>query len=96
MVLADARPAIAMIRVSERDSRSERSDAGIFEARNSTPRVLDNLLGDDRAVSQDDRDCHEAHDGPGVSLDGAGLTAEGLAAQKHDNFFLEPVQTVPL
>ena len=69
-------------------------DACLFYAQDCTPRVWDNLLGDDRAGDQDDSDCEEANAAPRVSLDGAGLTVEGLVARKDENFFMEPVQTV--
>ena len=56
-------------------------DACLFYAQDCTPRVWDNLLGDDRAGDQDDSDCEEANAAPRVSLDGAGLTVEGLVAR---------------
>lgn len=69
-------------------------DACLFKAQDCTPRVWDNLLGEDRAGDQDDSDCEEANAAPRVTLDGAGLTVEGLRARKDENFFMEPVQTV--
>ena len=87
VVLADARPAKPTIRVSER----------CWPLRGARLHV--SRLGQlARAVSQDDRDCdkaHDLHDSRRVSLEGAGLSVEGSAAQKHDNFILKPVQTVP-